>query len=377
MLYHTGESVSKRKSVDWGGFSMTDAAGRDAANGAAAAAVPPSGPPLGRGDVLGDYQALQETVGVARKPADHVDVCGADRAKFLHNFCTNEIVKLPVGRGCEAFFLNPKGKIVDYGVIYAWDDRLSIELEPGRGAAMVRHLDRFHFREDVKMSDRSSELASLFVSGPKAADLLAAVADGWRGPMEELQAASIPVAGRTCRIQRWDRSVRPGYTLVVAAADADAVWSEVVQACAQLRGRPVGPEALEIARIEAGLPRMGREATEDNLPQEIGRDARTISFTKGCYIGQETVARLDAYGHVNKLLRGLVADVQAPICAGQTVERDGKAIGAVASAADSPALGRRVATAVLRTAGAEPGTSVFVRTDAGPTPATVAALPFV
>lgn len=358
---------------------MTDAAARDAApeKGAGAAANPSPGQPPSYGDVLGEYQALQETVGAAWKLADYVDLLGADRAKFLHNFCTNEIVKLPLGRGCEAFFLNPKGKILDYGVIYAWEDRLSIELESGRGGAMVRHLDRFHFREDVKISNRAGEAASFFVSGPKAADVLAAVAERWEGPMEDLRAVKRPVAGRPCRIQRWDRSTRPGYTLVVDAADADAVWSEVSQACAQLGGRPVGAEAIEIARVEAGLPRMGREVTEDNLPQEIGRDARTISFTKGCYIGQETVARLDAYGHVNKLLRGLVADAQAPVREGQTVERDGKTIGAVASAADSPTLGKRIATAVLRTAGVEAGTPVIVRTDDGAATATVAALPFV
>ena len=129
----------------------------------------------------------------------------------------------------------------------------------------------------------------------------------------------------------------------------------------------VTPESFEALRIEAGTPASGREATEKNLPQELGRDDRAISFTKGCYLGQETVARLDALGHVNRLLRGLAIDADRPPEAGARLadEATGKEVGWITSAARSERTGSPIALGYVRTSHAEPGTRVKVRIDGG------------
>jgi folate-binding protein YgfZ len=131
------------------------------------------------------------------------------------------------------------------------------------------------------------------------------------------------------------------------------------QVAALLRGAGAiecGPAAIDAFRIEAGMPLYGRDITIENLPQEVNRNAQAISFTKGCYLGQETVARIDALGHVNRLLVGVrIAGKQVP-SDGAELTIDGKAVGHVTSAAFSPRLGKAVALAYVRTTSAKPGT---------------------
>ena len=139
-----------------------------------------------------------------------------------------------------------------------------------------------------------------------------------------------------------------------------------------------GPVVFEVLRIEAGTPVFGKDITEKNLPQEIGRDARAINFVKGCYLGQETVARLDALGHVNQILRGLVFE-PGSACppAGAALEDGDKRVGVVTSLAFSPARNAPVALALIRTSHSAPGTKVQVKQSESNDPlvATVSNLP--
>ena len=141
-----------------------------------------------------------------------------------------------------------------------------------------------------------------------------------------------------------------------------------------------GPSVFEVLRIEAGTPVFGKDITEKNLPQEIGRDARAINFVKGCYLGQETVARLDALGHVNQILRGLVFE-PGSACppSGATLEDGDKRVGVVTSSAFSPTRNATVALGMVRTSHAEPGTKVTIRVGDGQAPivATVSEMPIL
>jgi folate-binding protein YgfZ len=137
---------------------------------------------------------------------------------------------------------------------------------------------------------------------------------------------------------------------------------------------------FEVLRIEAGTPVFGKDITEKNLPQEIGRDARAINFVKGCYLGQETVARLDALGHVNQILRGLVFEPGSDCPpSGATLEDGDKRVGVVTSSAFSPARNASVALGMVRTSHAEPGTKVTIRVGDGQAPiaATVSDTPIL
>lgn len=151
---------------------------------------------------------------------------------------------------------------------------------------------------------------------------------------------------------------RPGLRLVGALADRAAVLAESREVAGLVE---VTPEAFEVLRIEGGFPLFGRDLTAENLPQEVARDAKAINFVKGCYLGQETVARIDALGHVNKLLRGLqlpgAVDPPAP---GSVIEGDGKSVGTITSAAYSPGWGCVVALGYLRRSHAAAGTTVRV-----------------
>ena len=141
----------------------------------------------------------------------------------------------------------------------------------------------------------------------------------------------------------------------------------------------IDSSTFEWLRIEAGTPVFGKDITEKNLPQEIGRDARAISFVKGCYLGQETVARIDALGHVNQVLKGLTFESgSACPVSGSALEDGGKRVGAITSAAASPGRGRPLALGLIRTSHAQAGTALRVAIDPGPEPivATVRDLPF-
>ncbi|MBX9653503.1 hypothetical protein K2Y11_07765 [bacterium] len=321
------------------------------------------------------FEAATKRIGLVNVSRwDRVEVAGNDRAKLIGNLCTNEIVKLPSGTGCEAFFLNAKGKIIDYGMIYSVGDSLWIDLEPSRGALMVKHLDRYIFREDVQLHDRSESHAQFHLAGPKGHELLSLL--GLSGELPDRAVCIQEWEGAPIQVRRRARSTEGGIDLVIPAEHAAHLWSRLLES-----GKPLGLEVmdedvLETLRVEASLPRFGMEVTEENLPQEIGRDKEAISFHKGCYIGQETVARLDAYGHVNKILRGFESESGAPMDAGQPLFKEGKQVGTIASAVDSPRWSKRIGMGVVRVAGVDVGSTVEAQTPDGPLAVKIIALPF-
>jgi folate-binding protein YgfZ len=278
---------------------------------------------------------------------------------------------LPVGRGVEAFFLNAKGKTIDYGHLFASPDSLWIELEPGRSVGMIKHLDRYLFREKVTLCDRSASHGQIHLVGPKTEEFLASLTSASL-PTDRLGVIDVSFEGETLQIRRRPRSIFGGWDLVLPMDRMPALAGRL----ASFGVAVLDEEILESLRVSAGLPRYGWEIGEENLAQEIGRDAEAISFVKGCYIGQETVARLDALGHVNKLLRGIEFPAGSAVRAGETVYSGEKAIGTIGSAAESFPPGSRRALAVLRLAGGSPGDDVRVPTEQGDVVGQVVSLPF-
>ena len=213
-----------------------------------------------------------------------VELTGEDRVKFLNSFCTNDITKLAAGDQTEAFILNGKGKSLCFANVLACEDRLLLVFNlAGTAPELIAHLDKYLIREDVELSDRSSELGVWFIAGDQAAAKLPEV------KADDTVLSAAEVAG-------------DGWLLVGPVSDSDSIeaslFSKQIQACSE--------EALLVRRVESVTPWNGVDVTVDNLPQELDRDEKSISFNKGCYLGQETVARLDALGRVNWLLRGFV-----------------------------------------------------------------------
>lgn len=248
-----------------------------------------------------------------------ISVTGADRQTFLNNFCTNDVKRLVPGASCEAFFTNVKGKIVGHGVLNCRENEMVFIGAPGQGLRLVEHLDRYVIREDVKLRDTTEERSYLLVAG---------------GP-----------SGDSSRSSSWDIVGRGDSKLFeLEAGEA----SEIVRGLVADRFVVAGPQAFEAARIEAGMPLDGVDFDEHNLPQEVGRDKQAISFTKGCYLGQETVARIDALGHVNQRLVGVrFFGSDVPMRSAELMLQD-RIAGVVTSAVFSPKLGAPLALAMVR-----------------------------
>lgn len=303
-----------------------------------------------------EIDALLDGAGLADLSArTQIEVSGTDRASFLHNLSTNEIRKLKPGGGCEAFFCDPRGHIQSHAYIYCREQSLVIDSVPGAANVLLPHLDRYLIREDVQLTDRSGEWCKLLLAGPRSSELLTRLpgvdpaALAGRVATTEASVANVDV-----QLRRFDFAGPDSYVVVSARADRDAIWKALTTAGAA----PCGDQAIEVMRIAAGSPLFGVDITSRNLPQEVSRDDRTISFVKGCYLGQETVARIDALGHVNRLLCGLrfsfAGSGDLPAAAGMALTVAGQSVGEITSAARSTRLGQ-VGLGYVRREHAAPG----------------------
>ncbi len=309
------------------------------------------------GDPAAEYIAAGETIALFDlSDRTSVEVRGDDRLSFLHNFCTNDINRLAPGEGCEAFLTSIKGRILAHIIVSATNDALWLDSEPGTAEFIVSHLTKYVITEDVEITDRSADCAPLFLVGPQAEAWLSdRIKNFSPPPLCGLAVGSL--AGAQVMIRRFDFTGQPGFE-IIAATDAVAdVW----QAITDTGVPPAGSEAFEVLRIEAGFPRYGIDLTDDNIAQEAGRTAQAISFTKGCYLGQEPIARLDALGHVNRILTRLTIRAgEAPSPGTKVCCTDGKTIGHITSAILSPKTGHPVALALLKATALSPGTKLTV-----------------
>lgn len=249
---------------------------------------------------------------------------GPDSAKLLHNLCTNDVVALQPGQACEAAFTDVKGRVKAFGLVLRASDAHWIALGSRRAAELAEHLERYHIREALTIqADPPGNRVWLLVDWPVP------IADGVEVPFSQ---------------GRW--------RLVIGPAPPD------VSAGAEL-----SPEALETLRIEAQYPLDGADIDPSTLPQELGRDRWAISFKKGCYLGQETVARIDALGHVNRLLVGLRFAEGAPRV-GDPLTSAGQTVGRLTSVAPLRGAAGHAALGMVRREAASAG--CVLETAAGP-----------
>jgi folate-binding protein YgfZ len=293
---------------------------------------------------LAEYQALVEGAGLVDfRQRMRIAVGGADRVKFLNGFCTSDVKRLSVGEGCEAFITSAQGKTIGHVQIYCEHDALLVETVSGQAKRLIAHLDRYVIREDVVLHDRSTERAAVLLAGRHAGDVLQQLGVA-EIPLQRLQWRPATIANCEVCLRCVD-FVRPWGILVESSAES---WKAVGEELLRQGGRACGHEAFEAARIEAGFPWFGRDISERNLPQEVGRDELAISFTKGCYLGQETVARIDALGHVNRVLCGVRWQAAQVPSSGEKLSDGGQEVGEVTSATYSPRLKSALALAYVK-----------------------------
>ena len=290
------------------------------------------------------YRALREEAGLLdRSDRARIVVSGSEAADFLQGQLTNDVEALAAGDGCYAALLDRKGKVRADMRVLRLDDRFLIDTEPEAGELVTRHLEMYKVGRDAAVEAALDGERLLSLIGPRSAQLAGDVPSGPEHAHREAM-----VGGARCRAIATDG----GVDLLVDGDAADLVREHLIAAGAA----PVEAEAAEIVRVESGRPRLGREISAATMPQEAGINDRAVSFTKGCYIGQETVARLHYKGKPNRHLRLLLPERE--VAAGDPVTLDGRELGTIGTAVLSPARGP-LALAILRRE-AEPGDQVLV-----------------
>jgi folate-binding protein YgfZ len=303
------------------------------------------------------YRQLREECGVLARERGLITVTGPDGAEYLQGQVTNDVEALAVGEGQYAALLDRKGHMqTDLRVLRVGAEEIQVDLEAAPKDAALRHLTMYSIGRDVAVADATSERALVSLIGPRAAEVASTP------PLPEFANEATTVAG----IPATAVGTRDGIDLFCAAADRDRLLAALLEAGAV----EVTAEAAEIVRVEAGVPRFGAEMDARTMPAEASIVEQAISFTKGCYIGQETVARLHYKGKPNRHLRGL--KLSAAAAPGAPLRLGEKEVGTLGGAVVSPALGP-IGLAIVRRE-AEPGTELTVGED-GVT-AEVVALPF-
>jgi folate-binding protein YgfZ len=293
-----------------------------------------------------EYEAATAGAAVVRlRDWSTVRAAGKDRATFLHNMCTNDVKRLAAGEGCEAFFTDVKGKVGAHGFLLAGTDAIEIVMVPGTAERLIAQLDRYVIREDVTLSDKSREAAWMLLLGARAGDVLEQAVGATFGELAGAWAyRQISLDGSAATAVRCELPWMGGF-LIGAAPDAIAA----VEAKLTGAGAALGGDSLwNIVRVESSWPLWGVDFDESNLPQEVSRDAQAISFRKGCYLGQETVARIDALGHVNKQLSAVRFEGDAVPEVGTELFQGEQVVGRVTSSCWSPRGAKPQAIAMVK-----------------------------
>ncbi|HTN76341.1 MAG TPA: glycine cleavage T C-terminal barrel domain-containing protein [Pirellulaceae bacterium] len=303
---------------------------------------------------LTQYAAAREAAAFAPLARSQIRLTGKDRATLLHKFCTQEILSRAPGQGGEAFICNVQGKIAGYIYFYVAAESLLLDTSPGLAESLIQHLDRYVIREDVQFEDLTPTHTTLLVIGPAAASKLSELTGSAVPPAELFAHGEAEIAGVNVSLRQVPFASDTSYFV-----DCERESASQVAAAFHSSGLvQCDAEVVETLRIESGAPLYGSDITLENLPQEIARDAQTISFKKGCYLGQETVARIDALGHVNKLLTRVKLAGDGPLPVGTELKMAEKVVGRITSAAWSPAAGCAVALAFVRREQCKPGTTL-------------------
>jgi len=320
-----------------------------------------------------EAKAARETAALAdRLGRGLLSARGKDRLAFLHAMLSQSVKDLTPGHGCRAELLDDRGHVVaDFRVLVLADEvRLACDT-PAIAAKAFAALDKFIIMDDVQLADTSGDSAVLTLSGRNAGALLLRCGAGSM-PSGVWSSAAWTIGSEPVLLVAAKWTGGGDYDIHLSAGSKDAVRTTLLAAGAT----PIAGETFTALRIEAGIATQTDEL-DDVLALEANLAPEAVSFTKGCYLGQEVMARIDARGHVNRVLVGLTLDGEAPAVRGSILRVSDKDVGRITSSAISPALGKPIALAYLRREHSTPGTAITVRGESGERPAIVAALPFV
>ncbi len=308
--------------------------------------------PAHYGDTQEEHLAVRKNVGIADLSyRGLIRITGPDRTKFLQGLITNDVMGLTEGQGLYAAILNPKGRMLADLRIYAIQEALLVDLDREITDKTVQILNRYKLISKAKLEDLTDSLVHLAVYGPSAKPLLEKVLVSPLPQPLEFSSTTAQWQGHQVFMIRTMYTGEEGYDLLVPAEGGAALWNKLSEAGSSFGIRTVGLQALESLRIEAGLPRYGIDMDENTFPPEAGLEEKAISYTKGCYVGQETIARIKTYGQVHRKLMGLILEAGPSDSLPQRndkILKDDEEAGFVTSAVHSPVLNKNIALGYIR-----------------------------
>jgi folate-binding protein YgfZ len=339
--------------------------------------------PANYGDARAEYEAVRGAHGagvIDLSARGRIYVGGAEAVQFLNGLITNDVKTLGAGMWMRAAFPNVQGRLLASVRVARPGDEVSflIDTEPATHHKVFKTLERFTLAGDFRVTDVTAETVQLSLQGARAGALVESVfGSATLTQNGQPQSASVVTWREThpVTILHATHTGEDGFDLVCTAGDAAVeLWNALTEAGA----RPVGFDAFEVLRIEAGEPRYGVDVDETSVVLEAVREDEAVSYTKGCYIGQEIIARIHWRGHVAKRLAGLVLADDGELEAGAKVRSvDGREIGRITSSVFSPQLQRRIALGIVKYDYLQPDTQVFIVSGDEERAARVASLPFI
>jgi folate-binding protein YgfZ len=330
---------------------------------------------LNNADQLAEYAAVRDGAAgvIDLSSRGRLLVSGSEAVMFLNGLITNDMKTLGLNSWMPAVFPNVQGRLIAAVRIIHRDDGFLIDTEHATLETIAKLLGRFTLAGDFKVRDLSNETAMLSVQGRKAAEVVRQALDETAASVARAGVATAQLENGKVTIIRATHSGEDGFDLFVDAKAAEDLRDSLIGAGAS----PFGDEVAEILRIEAGIPRFGIDMDETKVVTETNLDD-SVSFTKGCYIGQEIIARIKYRGHVAKKLTGVLLEQNVALESGAKIlSSEGKEIGAITSSAASPRLKQTIGLAYVKYDYLAPGTKVKVVSAAHEYPAAVTELPFV
>jgi folate-binding protein YgfZ len=387
-----GAATGRREAaeMDWLPYGGPDAEGRPFCE------IPAS---FG-GELEAEYAAIRRGAAIMDMPhRATLVVRGEDRLDLLDRLLTQKVRDLRIGEVRAGFLLTRKGRIVADLLLAQLSDKLLIDVDITRAAEVTTQIDAMIFGEDAAVEDATAGFHRISVHGRRAADVLSALTHPVQVTLEPGRSGRLMLEGVEVVVLRHDVTGEPGYEWIVPGEAVGAIWDRMLAVDASLGGRrlvrPAGWHAFNMARIEAGTPIFNVDFGGESLPHETGLLERRVSFTKGCYPGQEVVARMEHLGRPKQVLRGLeVEGEEVPVAGVQVFEAVGEGdadatgdggaaggaadatlgdvVGTITSSSPSPMRGLDpVALAVIKSRHAEPGTRLMVVVDGEPRAAIV------
>ncbi|MFY9688488.1 MAG: aminomethyltransferase family protein [Candidatus Acidiferrales bacterium] len=287
-----------------------------------------------------EYRAARESVGLFDTNWQAiVTLSGRDRAKYLHNISSNDIKGLAEGRGTLALLLTPQGRILAEMQVYALPEKLLVLSHASQRERTVATLKKYVIGSQVQIEDLTDHLGSVGVAGPRAAEVVDRVCGVAIADLPDFSIREAMIDGAVCYVVRRSQFGEAGAEIIAPRASMAALWQRLLAEVRAAGGEPIGMAALHALRLEAGVPWFPVDFNDAMIPHEAALETTHISFTKGCYTGQEIVERVRSRGHVNRKRVPLKFSTAAPPAPGTKLLAGGAEVGYVTSSALSPRAG--------------------------------------